>query len=149
MNNWALMLKLVANELGVTPIERKDDDLDAFEAAIYMAQIQGMDLGYSFTCVGGLPHSPRLMQEFESLFAIETSKGDEAQLRPGIKEQISNIRDQLALPQEVSSKDWLQALAAVSIMDNPIDCEAELTKYKPELLPLIGRLRAKSGGVLA
>lgn len=148
MNEWGAILKLVAEALGVADLTATLRKLQAFECAIYLAQIAGVDLGYRFVSIDGVPHSRELMVDFDLL--VHAQSDSLLRLGPVAGSKLKLLHS--ALTVSVGSFDdwdaWIIVVAQVAMEDQAelIKKESALAPSRPDQGELIERARRSLQG---
>src|SRR5690349_17229058 len=101
MERKLIALKRILEELGVPADIDTVDDRKRIQKAIYLAQLPGIDLGYSFSWYVKGPYSPALTRDYYSLseaLSDRDSKGDETRLNATVRERLHSIIPLLGPP---------------------------------------------------
>ena len=113
MTKGQLALKLVLEELGLTP----DSGIRRMERSVYLAQVSGVPLSYSFGWYSSGPGSPSLTTDWVNLgnwtFGDPEWKG--LVLRSNFKEKIAKVLPLFEVPEDVdlSKEEWLELISSV------------------------------------
>jgi len=147
MDARLISLKLVLDALGVEWAIRKLSDRKLLQKAIYLAQLSGADLGYSYGWYKRGPYSPKLTRDYYGL--DEALDEDDAELSrytlvPQVAQRLDTVRPLMAVPAgiDLEQHDWLELLASLHFLlvnrRLPIDAaRGVLAEEKPHLVDYI------------
>lgn len=140
------VLKLVLEELGMSPSIDTVADRKRVQKAIYLAQLSKLDLGYRYGWYLMGPYCPKLTQDYYEL-DNEADTTDDLSLNPNAKALLSQVKPLMSVPDELKPElglvDWLELLASyhflrkVSAMD-----DERATKTFKEKKPTLARFIA-------
>jgi len=104
------LLKQVLKELDIPLAIKRYSDRQLIQAAIYLAQVGGVDLGYAF---GWRMHKPFCADLFHDLSEdITKSISDDFCLIPELRQKLERIKPLLVVPLyvRINRKDWADLL---------------------------------------
>jgi len=116
MTKGQLAVKLFLEELGLTP----DSGHLFIQRAVYLGQLSGVDLGYSFGWYSTGPMSPSLSEDWVNLgdwtFGDPEWKGKT--FKSSTKEKLAKVLPLLKVPEGVnlSKEDWVDLISSVHFL---------------------------------
>ena len=123
METSLIKLKLLLNKLGIPADISTLNNRKRVQKAVYIGQVAGMELGYSYGWYLMGPYSPELTKEYFNLRNVIYG-GDEEYLQYKLKkpfsEKLEKIIDLMNPPEELSlaQEDWLEIVASVLYLAN-------------------------------
>jgi hypothetical protein len=124
MDPKVVSLKLVLDELGVSPSIATLRDRKRVQKAIELAQASGVDLGYTFGWYIRGPYSARLTKDY---FALDEALrgGDDHpesgyELRPEAIEKLAKLKSIITPPSgaDLDQPEWLELLASLHYLES-------------------------------
>ena len=118
MDNSQVALKLLMEELAITPEIKTVRERKTVQKAVYLGQAAGVDLGYRYNWYIMGPYSPSLTRDYfalnESLSADDDASG-QFELQESVKSRLERIKPLMGPPPGVtlSTPDWLELLASL------------------------------------
>jgi len=143
MSNDLLALKLLLETIGVGLDINSVDKRKAKQKAVYLAKIEGADLGYSYGWYVRGPYSPRLADAYYDLTRHEIGTGQlRADLRTAIERAKTKYFD--TLPAGFQLHNWLELLASMHYLINVSRYDLEKTRQtiRDKKRHLIGHMDA-------
>ena len=127
MSNDLLALKLLLETFGVGLDITSVDQRKAKQKAVYLAKIEGADLGYSYGWYVRGPYSPRLADAYYDLTRQEVGTG---QLRADLQAAIANAKAKYfdTAPAGFQIHNWLELLASMHYLINVSRYDLEKTR---------------------
>ena len=119
MDTAIVTLKLVLDELGVSPSIATLSDRKRVQKVVELVQGAGVDLGYTYGWYIRGPYSTGLTRDYFALdeaIKVEDAHPEKGYtLRPHTKEKLARIRPLLKVPDSVSLEqpEWLELLASL------------------------------------
>lgn len=147
MESRLLVLRLFADELGQSSEIKTLDDRKAFQKAVYLGQLSGVDLGYRYGWYIRGPYSTELARDYYRL-AEQVELGDEEfkqrALTDTVKKKLDSIKELFVVPTglPLQRPSWLEIVASwhflrtVSKMDDAA-ARALIAEKKPHLVQYI------------
>ncbi|MDP9104881.1 MAG: hypothetical protein M3N49_03010 [Candidatus Eremiobacteraeota bacterium] len=123
MSEWSAVLKMVGDAVGVRHLRPTFEKLQAFEAGIYLVQCAGVDMGYGFLPVDGLPHSRALMVDYDRLVQERPNKS--LVIGPEAGGKIATLRSAITKPKQYAGTwdEWLIFVAGVAMASKNVVSE--------------------------
>lgn len=124
MSNNLLALKLLLENFGVNTDISNVDLRKEKQKAVYLAKIEGADLGYSYGWYVRGPYSPSLTADYYELSRQEVGTG---QLRADLQAAVERARNKyyLTSPAEFPIHNWLELLASLHYLRKTSKYDAE------------------------
>lgn len=153
MDNRLTALARFLEALGVDSSIDTLDDRKRVQKAVYLGQLSGVDLGYSYGWYLRGPYSPDLTRDYYHLaeeVAVNEAAVGEKSLRREVVERLEQIRPMLLkpseFPRELSQEDWLELAASYHFLRSVSrytdqQTVAVLQERKPTLAPYAGVAR--------
>ena len=121
MDTSLTVLKLTLDALKVDASITTVDDRKRVQKAIYLAQAQGLDLGYRYGWYIMGPYCPGLTQDYFKLhneIEINSDAFSEKKLRPDVREKLNSIANLFNPPASFlgNRESWLELLASVHFL---------------------------------
>ncbi len=143
MNDWTAVLWTVTDSIGLGRLNPTNESFEAFQSAVFLAKRAGVDLGYNFRPVDGMPYSRVLARDFDSLFrrcppaSLRFDRETRAKLR--------RLADALAVPSTYGGtfESWIVAVASAELGQRSVSPDRESA---PETARLVEAARARLGG---
>lgn len=120
MDQNYLALKLLLDELNISPEIKTVAERKTLQKAVYLGQAAGVDLGYRYNWYRMGPYSPGLTRDYfglaDALEGGETAEGYE--LQRGARANVDRAKTLFVVPAGVSLDfpDWLELLASVHFL---------------------------------
>ena len=141
-----ISLKLILDALGVPFDIKALPDRKKLQKAIYLAQISGVNLGYTYGYYKLGPYCPSLARDYYSLaeaIFLGDKEYEEMNLRASILEKLEKIKPLFSIPpecqrQHLAQEDWLELIASVHLLHDGLklsweDVEAKIKSDKLRL----------------
>lgn len=138
MENRLLVLKLVLDGIGESTNIGSLDDRLRIQKAVYLAQVAGINLGYSYSWYVRGPYSTSLTQDY---FELSSGAGAGVTLDAASLTKLADIKSKIQKPDNVSLRtpQWYELLASLHYLIKELknsldDAQRTITSSKPHLV---------------